>query len=144
MSPPELPSLELVLDVLRGSRDERRAHFDALDQKAGLTLGFAGVLITLSAAVAEPWRLLGVALAVVSGGLALSSFWPRSGQEVLVNVRDYLAAEVHRTMLVLVDTLSTMNETTDLALGVKARRLKGALTVLGLAATALAVGVIRA
>jgi hypothetical protein len=73
----DLPSLRLVLDVLRVGRDERLGHFDALDQKAGLTIGFAGVLVTLSNNITEPWRALGVLASVLATELALSSFWPR-------------------------------------------------------------------
>lgn len=104
----DLPSLGLVLDVLRAGREERRGHFDALDQKAGLAIGFAGVLVTLSNDISEPWRALGVVASVISAGLALSSFWPRR-YEVLDNVRDYLAAPEPQTQLVLVDTLALMN-----------------------------------
>lgn len=136
-----LPSLALVLDVLRSGRDERRGHFDALDQKAGLALGFAGVLVTLSNDIAEPWRALGVVAAVLAAGLALWSFWPRK-YEVLDNVRDYLAAPEAQTQLVLVDTLGLMNTRTDRAMGQKARRLKAALLALSLAVLMLGVGVI--
>jgi hypothetical protein len=136
-----LPSLDLVLDVLRAGREERRGHFDALDQKAGLAIGFAGVLVTLSNDISEPWRALGVVASVVSAGLALSSFWPRR-YEVLDNVRDYLAAPEAQTQLVLVDTLAVMNLRTDRSMGAKARRLKTALVSLSLAVVMLGIGVI--
>jgi hypothetical protein len=137
----DLPSLGLVLDVLRAGREERRGHFDALDQKAGLAIGFAGVLVTLSNDISEPWRALGVVASVISAGLALSSFWPRR-YEVLDNVRDYLAAPEPQTQLVLVDTLALMNLRTDRSMGAKARRLKAALVALALAVVMLGVGVI--
>ena len=136
----DLPSLGLVLDVLRAGREERRGHFDALDQKAGLAIGFAGVLVTLSNDISEPWRALGAVASVVSAGLALSSFWPRR-YEVLDNVRDYLAAPEPQTQLVLVDTLALMNLRTDRSMGAKARRLKAALVALALAVVMLGVGV---
>jgi hypothetical protein len=128
----ELPSLDLVLDVLTSGRAERRGHFDALDQKAGLALGFSGVLITLSDAVTEPWRALGIAAAAIATGFALAAFWPR-GYEVLDNVRAYLRAEKRQTQLVLVDTLAEMNRRTDRVMGIKAVRLKSSLVALALA-----------
>lgn len=137
----DLPSLTLVLNVLREGRDERRGHFEALDQKAGLVLGFAGVLITLSDSVTEPWRALGVAAAAVAGGFALAAFWPRE-YEVLDNVRAYLRAREAQTQLVLVDTLTEMNLRTDRVMGTKARRLKNSLVALALAGCLLGVGVI--
>ena len=144
MPPPRtsLPSLELILDVLRSSRTERREHFDALDQKAGLALGFAGVVVTLSNDVSEPWRALGVAAAVIAAGLSLWAFWPRK-YEVLDNVRSYLAAPKERTQQVLVDTLELMNAHADKSMGQKARRLKLALAALALAVLMLGAGVVR-
>jgi hypothetical protein len=88
------------------------------DQKAGLAIGFAGVLVTLRHDISEPWRALGVVASVISAGLALSSFWPRR-YEVLDNVRDYLAAPEPQTQLVLVDTLALMNLRTDRSMGAK-------------------------
>ena len=137
----DLPSLGLVLDVLRAGREERRGHFEALDQKAGLAIGFAGVLVTLSNDISEPWRALGVVASVASAGFALTSFWPRR-YEVLDNVRDYLAALEPQTQLVLVDTLALMNLRTDRSMGAKARRLKAALVALALGVVMLGVGVI--
>jgi hypothetical protein len=137
----ELPSLALVLDVLRAGREERRGHFEALDQKAGLSLGFGGVLVTLSTSIAEPWRALGTGAAAAAIALALWSFWPRK-YSVLDNVRDYLAAPRDQTQLVLVDTLTLMNLLTDDAMGRKAGRLKLSMLLLALAALLLGVGVV--
>lgn len=119
-----------------------RAHFDALDQQGGLALGFAGVLITLSKSIPLPWRAAGVAAAALAAALALSSFWPRK-YEVIDQVRDYLAAPIAQTQLVLVDTLALMNLRTDEVMGAKARRLKAALIFLAVGALMLGVGVIR-
>lgn len=144
MPPPRtsLPSLELILDVLRSSRAERREHFDALDQKAGLALGFAGVVVTLSHDIPQPWRAVGVVAAVIAAGLSLWAFWPRE-YDVLDNLRDYLAAPREQTQQVLVDTLALMNANTDESMGRKARRLKMALLALALAALVLGAGVVR-
>jgi hypothetical protein len=43
------PSLELVLDQIASERNAINAHGDSLDTKAGLVLGFSGVLVGLSA-----------------------------------------------------------------------------------------------
>jgi hypothetical protein len=42
-------SLELVLDQIASERNAINAHTDSLDTKAGLVLGFSGVLVGLSA-----------------------------------------------------------------------------------------------
>lgn len=43
-----LPSLDLLLELVQRERDKQLAHLDALDNKAGIVLGFAGLLITLA------------------------------------------------------------------------------------------------
>lgn len=119
----DFPSAPLVLDVLRSGREERRAHFDSLDQKAGLALGFAGLLVTLSNDIVQPWRFLGASASIVAAGLALWSFWPRK-VPVLDNARKYLAAPEHQTRMALVDALHEMDGLTDRLSETKARRLK--------------------
>jgi hypothetical protein len=135
----QLPSLDLVLDVLRHGRDERRAHFEALDQKAGLALGFAGVLITLSRGIGEPWRTAGVLLAMVSGATALGAFWPRQ-LPMLDSAREYVHAPLTQTRLALLDATITMNVQADRALARKAGRLKTALSAMALAVLVLGTG----
>lgn len=44
----ELPSLNLLLDLVQSERDKQRAHFDSLGGKAGIILGFTGLIITLA------------------------------------------------------------------------------------------------
>ena len=66
-----LGSLDLVLDRIQREREKQRAHFDALDNKAGLSVGFAALLITLAPELPVPYRLLVVSAALVAGGLGL-------------------------------------------------------------------------
>jgi hypothetical protein len=40
-------SLDLLIELNQAERQLQLAHFDSLDTKAGLVLGFAGVLIAL-------------------------------------------------------------------------------------------------
>jgi len=44
----QLASLELLRDEVRIERDAQLRHFDALDAKAGIILGFAGVIAALA------------------------------------------------------------------------------------------------
>jgi hypothetical protein len=138
---PQYPSLALVLDLLRSGQAERRAHVDALDQKAGLALGFAGVLVTLSEHVAEPWRALGAVAAVIAAGLALWSFWPRQWPTP-GRARKYLDAPIERTQAALVDALDALEVRADLIGRTKARRLKAALVTLATAVLMLGIGVV--
>ncbi len=139
-----LPSLDVLLDLNQGERDKQLAHFDALDSKAGIVLGFAGVLIALSGNV-NGWWGLGLAAAVVASGAAVAAFWPRRYPVLLPSaIGEYVAVEEVFTKLTVFDTLENMiNETTDL-LELKARRLKFALISLAAAATLYGGGVLAA
>ena len=72
-----LPSLDILLELVQSEREKQLAHFDALDNKAGIVLAFSGLLITLAPDIPIAFRVLGVLAAVVSSALALSAFWPR-------------------------------------------------------------------
>lgn len=68
-----LPSLNLLLDVVQSERDKQLAHFDALDNKAGIVLAFSGLLITLAPDVPTAFRVLGVAAAFFAAGLVVEA-----------------------------------------------------------------------
>lgn len=70
-----LPSLDLLLALVQRERDKQLAHLDALDDKAGIVLGFAGLLITLAPDVPVAFQLLGVLAGATSIGFALAAFW---------------------------------------------------------------------
>lgn len=44
----KLPSIEIVLEEVRFEREAQLQHFDSLDAKAGILLGFAGALVALA------------------------------------------------------------------------------------------------
>jgi hypothetical protein len=73
----QVRSLDIVFEELRTERDQQLHHFDALDQKAGIVLGFAGALVALAPRGSDVFLSFGRAAAVVSGFLCLSTFWPR-------------------------------------------------------------------
>jgi len=138
-----LPSLGLLLDVVQRERDKQLAHLDALDNKAGIVLGFSGLLITLAPEVPIGFQLVGVIAGAVSIAFALWSFWPRRFPVLEPSaLRRYLRAEEPFTRLTVHDTLEDfVNEGSDV-LEAKGRRLRSALASLSLAATALALGIV--
>ena len=75
------PSLELVLDQMAAERDAINAHTDSLTTKAGLVLGFAGILVGLSA-TAQPVNFssiffrIGLWAAVLAAFLATVALFP--------------------------------------------------------------------
>ena len=137
-------SLDIVLDEVRTERDHQLQHFDALDQKAGIVLGFAGALVALAPTRPDLLLALARASAVVSGFLHLSTFWPRRYWSIdLRPLRDkYLAAEPAFTELRLLDTQIEMIERRGTILRSKALRLKQAMSALAFAVllTAVALG----
>jgi hypothetical protein len=136
-------SLDLVLEEVRAERDLQLSHFDGIDTKAGIVLGFAGALVALAPRGAELLLALGRALAVVSGFLCLSAFWPRRYWSTnLRPFRDkYLPAELEFTKIHLPDTQIGMAERMSGILASKATRLKVAMIALALAVFLTAVGI---
>jgi hypothetical protein len=129
-----LPSLDLIHASFERERDRDLAHFDALDTKAGVVVGFAGVLVTIGprdSAVAVIATVAGVLAAVVG----LSGFWPgRFPALEPQHLRSYLSAEERFTRLVMVDTYAELlREGRDLIRS-KALRLKAAMLLLAVAA----------
>lgn len=146
--PPErvsLPSLPLLLDLVQAERDKQRAHFDGLDTKAGVVLGFAGVLVTLAPDVSLPFLVPGLGAAAGAAGFALGSFWPRAYPVVEARpLRKYLPAELAFTRLRVLDTLIQMTQEVEGVLADKGRRLRTALIALALAAVCFGGGIIDA
>lgn len=118
-------------------------HFDGLDNKAGIVVGFAGVVV----AIAEGLKLLAIAgrlAAVVAALLALWSFLPRTYPVLDTRkLRDrYLRADPEFTKLHLLDTQIRMEERASALLDRKAFRLKLAVGFLAAAVLFIAVGIL--
>lgn len=140
-----LPSLDILLEVVREERTKQIAHFDALDNKAGIVLGFAGLLITLAPDVPLLALLPALTAAGTAAAFALMAFWPRPHATLKPTpIRKYLAAEDRFTRLRLFDTLEVVANTISDDLTTKARRLKRALIALTVAAALFAVGILIA
>jgi hypothetical protein len=136
-------SLDLVLEEVRSERDLQLSHFDAIDTKAGIVLGFAGALVALAPPRAELLLVLGRVLAVVCGFLCLWTFWPRRYWSTnLRPFRDkYLAPELEFAKIHLLDTLIGMADRMSETLASKATRLKLAMLALALAVLLTAAGI---
>jgi hypothetical protein len=136
-------SLDLLIEINQSERDAQLSHFDSLDTKAGLVLGFAGVLIGLGN---RSWLgVPSVLLAVLAAGMAVAAFWPRRFPSFdPTRLGEYAASELPFTQLTILDTLEVMLEESGRMLQVKSRRLKGALVSLTasvvLAAAVLMIG----
>jgi hypothetical protein len=139
----KLPSLELLYELSQAERDSQLTHFDALDTKAGIVLGFAGVLMALSGTSSGLWHAAALAASLVAATAAVAAFWPRSYPVLLpTELRGYLTSEETFTRLRVLDTMEVMVNETRQVLEVKARRLKIALICLAAAAGIQAIGAI--
>lgn len=134
-------SLEEILQQVRSEREAQLRHFDALDSKAGIILGFSGALVAL-AQRGDALVAVGRYAAVVSGLLALWTFWPRRFEVIeLRALRNlYLGSEPAFTRVRLLDTQIAMAEKLASSLHGKARRLKLSMAALASAALLVALG----
>ncbi|MCA1571597.1 MAG: hypothetical protein LC798_15015 [Chloroflexi bacterium] len=129
-----LPSLDLIAWRVEAQLEHQLRHFDGLDNKAGVVLGFAGVLVAIADGFG-PLAFAGRIVAVGAGLLALWAFLPRKYPVLNTRrLRDrYLRADPGFTKLHLVDTQIRMEERASALLDRKAFRLKLAVGLLALA-----------
>ena len=112
MSPlPSLPSLDLLDSESIRQLEVQERRSDSLDSKAGVVLGFAGVLVPLSIATLHSnVAHLGTGFAALAALLASVGFFPRNSPALnLRHLRDtYLTAEDGFTRLRVLDTCIAM------------------------------------
>jgi hypothetical protein len=72
-----LPSLDLLVEEMRIIRQDQIQHFDALDSKAGVLLGFSGAIVALRAGVPGAISLLATFLASLAALASVWAFLPR-------------------------------------------------------------------
>jgi hypothetical protein len=135
-------SLDVILEEVRIERGAQLQHFDALDGKAGIVLGFSAAV----AALAPSHHLvvgLGRLVVVLGALTALWTFLPRVFQ--LTNVyslrEKYLAAHPDFTKLNLLDAQISMMKSAKDLLEAKAFRLKLAMGFLALGVILVSVGI---
>jgi drug/metabolite transporter (DMT)-like permease len=139
---PGLPSLDLLSDAATEELAAYERRADALDSKAGVLLGFAGVVVAVSAANLDGW--LAHASAIAAGVAALVAgfaFVPREFPTIaLLPLRDkYLTSAGEFTQLRLLDTRIAMVSRVQATVRSKARSVTLASIAL---AIAVALGVL--
>ncbi len=148
---PLLPSMRLVAAQVAAERETMNRHAESLDTKAGVVLGFAGVLVGLGA-TAQGFisnRLLfqvGLVAGVAAGALAAWAFVPRRYPviEVLLLRERYLTASEEVTQLHLLDTqIEMVREAAD-PVRRKGRRVKASVVCLAGAAASVVAGTLMA
>lgn len=124
-------SLDFLVGINQSERNAQLSHFDSLDTKAGLVLGFAGVLIAVAQETDSIFGVLSIVAAAAAAVAAVAAFWPRDYPTLDPSrLGDYAVSELVFTQLTVLDTMEVMIEQTHSVLAVKARRLKVALSSL--------------
>jgi hypothetical protein len=134
-------SVDSILQWTRAEREGQLRHFDSLDTKAGLILGFSGALAGL--ARAEGWVVdIGRYAAVLSALVALLAFWPRGVDVLDLRVlRDlYVGSDPEFTKFRVLDTQIAIAENVAVVTQRKARFVKVSMGALVVAALLIAVG----
>ena len=146
-----LPSLSRILDQVATERETMNAHAESLDTKAGVVLGFAGVLVglgaTAQAIVSDKVVFqIGLGVAVLSAAFAAWAFLPRRYPvlEVYRLRQSYLTALEDETQLHLLDTLIEMVTEAAELVKHKGRRVKLSVGCLATSAGLVVAGTLTA
>ena len=138
-----MPSLELVAGEIRAERGELIRQLDALDAKAGIVLGSAGVVSALAAQHVSWPRVVGLIVAVLSALSALAALLPqRFPAWDVADLQRYVVAEPLFTKTTMVDTTIEMVKELKLTTERKLTRLRLAAQLLALAVIATSIGTI--
>ena len=126
------------------------SHAESLDTKAGVVLGFAGVLVGLGATaqafIASNLAFeIGLGAAVLAALSAAFAFLPRKYPVLQVlALRDYLTAPETETRLSLVDVQIEMVLEAAALVKQKGQRVRGAVVLLAVAAALVVAGTLIA
>lgn len=148
---PVLPSCEILLDQVAKERETMNAHADSLDTRAGVILGFAGVLVGLGATAqskvaADTVFQSGLAVAVVAAVLAAWAVLPRPYPvlQVLPARQKLLLAPESETQLQLLDLqIKMVMEAAD-QVRLKGFRIRWSIACLSAAVLLVVVGTLVA
>jgi hypothetical protein len=151
MADQPLPSLSVLMDQVASEREAINAHAESLDTKAGVILGFTGVLVglgaTAQAMISENVIFqVGLGVAVAAALLAALAFIPRRYPilEVLPLRNSYLTAPESKTRLALLDTQIEMVRETANLVKRKGQRVGLSVGCLALAAALIVIGTLIA
>ena len=144
---PPLPSLSILLNEVASKREAMKDHAESLDTKAGVILGFTGLLVGLGATTAQSAIFknlvfqVGLGFAVAAAAFAASAFVPRSYPTLQMHqLRSYLTADEPETQLTLLDTQIEMVGKIANLLKRKGRRVALSIGCLAIAAALIVAG----
>jgi hypothetical protein len=121
----------VAADVTRSELESQERRGDGIDTKAGLVLGFAGVLASIQLHGASDARLIALSLDGLTATLAVLGLRSRPFPGLSPRrVRDYAPWTADQATLKVLDTRIEIYETTQRKLGRKVRFLSGASVTL--------------
>lgn len=140
----EDPILDVVEDVVRREREAQLKHWDALDAKTGVMLGFAGVLAALAPVDVNVLVDVGRMSAVAGALAALWAFWPRGYGAIDVRTfrERYLASEPTFARMHLTDTQIAVGRELAVTLDRKTTRIKRSMALIAAAGLLVAPGLL--
>lgn len=147
---PALLSLDVIAVQVASERQTMNAHAESLDTKAGVVLGFTGVLVGLGATAqafvsSELTFKIGLGLAVAAALSAALAFLPRKYPVVeVLPLRNFLTTPEDETKLTLLDVQIDMVIETAALVRRKGRRVKTAVALLAVAAAVIVAGTLIA
>jgi hypothetical protein len=147
----DIPSLGLLLEQVASERKTMDTHAESLETKAGVVLGFSGVMIGLGA-TAQPADSntvvfqIGLGVAVAAAVFAAWAFRPRYGYPVIKvgPLRGLLTAREVEARLELLDTQIDMVQQAAAFVKRKGRRVRFSVMCLALAAALIVIGTLTA
>lgn len=148
-SPP--PSLQILLERVASERETMNAHAESLDTKAGVILGFAGVLVALGATAQATIATdgifqAGLVFAAIAAGSAAWVVLPRRYPvlEVFPLRQKLLMASESETQLQLLDTQIQMVMEVSRLVRSKGSRIRLSVMFLAIAAMLIVIGTLTA
>lgn len=140
-----MPSaVDVVASALRREADARQRRADAADTKAGLVLGFAGILVSLG--MPAVWPPLAVLARLLAASAALAALWagaPEDAPAIDVTTVDRVTpdAAAFRGAMLAIETDIHRDAVTKLGVMVSRVRIATLLLAAAVVTTALAVTV---
>lgn len=146
-----LPSLRILLEQVASERQTMNSHAESLDTKAGVTLGFAGILVGLGATAqaaisANCVFRSGLVVAIVAAGFAAWAILPRSYPVIQVHParQKLLTSAESATQLQLLDVQIKMVMEAAEQVKSKGQRVRWSVICLAVAVALVVVGTLVA
>jgi hypothetical protein len=141
----QYPSLDIIRRELEFEVASQERRGASLDTKAGLILGFAGVIAGFAKDLPRWWLPPALLLAVAAGGTAVRALFPRIAASVRPQqLRNrHLTKAEHETALILLDTRIVLYEQDEERLKLKLKWMKVAVVLLFCAVALVGAGYIQ-